>query len=137
MDKNSTVTVTVTVLYFFTRQPEKHRSKSKSTWHVLLTHAYRPTNPILTPLEPYPNFKYKMRKGNPKTPKFTSEYLISPKIPRGAFPQTPLGSNVLRAPPHSPPLLYDTLVLFFATKVRGCNVAEPLRNLQHTFLLSS
>ncbi len=27
---------------------------------------YKPTNPILTPLESDPHFKYKMRKGNPQ-----------------------------------------------------------------------
>ncbi len=71
---------------------EKHWSKSKST-HVLLMHIkkYKPTNPIFTLLESDPHFKYRMRKGNPKTHQNSPQsYLIS-KI--SACPKTATRSH--------------------------------------------
>ncbi len=83
----------------------KHRSKSKSVWHVLLTHAHRTHKPNLTPFESDPipiqfeKRQYKMRKGNPKTP-CTRIHLECPKIwGGGACLQTPYFK-----------ILYDTLI---------------------------
>ncbi len=103
MYKNSTVTV-IYFHYFFTwsltRQiaiSEKNIGHQNVRAHgMFCSQEYKP-NPTLTPLESDPHFKYKMRKSNPKH---------IPKHSGGVCPQTPLGGDMLCAPPY-PPLLQN------------------------------